>query len=194
MAFRIRFSLWLALAVGLFAIPILAEQRDRSREGTPPGWEQPPARDRDVGRQRPRPVPDFDQEEPRAGAEEAPGDATEEGMPAPRGGSAPDRMRDFAASRWRLGVYAYNTSTGVVISRVVPNSPAWNAGLERGDRIVTVSGYQVGYVNRVLHPLGEELQLRAGRNGHVRLLLQNSRNRQLVNRDVSLERRGPWNP
>ena len=191
---RIRLPLWLALAVGLFAIPILAAQRDRSREEPAPRWDQPPARDRDAGRQRPRPAPDFEQEEPRAGAEEAPGDATEEGMPAPRGGFAPDRTRGFAPSRWRLGVYAYNTSTGVVISRVVPNSPAWNAGLERGDRIVTVSGYQVGYVNHVLYPLGEELQLRASRNGRVRLLLQNSRNRQLVNRDVSLERRGPWNP
>lgn len=190
---RTRLPLWLALVVVLFAVPMLGAQRERSREGTPAEREQPAARDRDVGRARNRPAPGADLEEPGPAPEETPGDATEDGMPAPRAGLAPDRLQ-LAAPRWRLGVYAYNTSTGVVLSRVVPHSPAWNAGLEPGDRIVTVTGYQVGYVNRVLYPLGEELQARAGRNGRVRLLLQDRRSRQLINRDVQLEQRGPWNP
>jgi len=91
-----------------------------------------------------------------------------------------------APPRWWLGVYAYNTSGGVVITRVTPNSPAARAGLEPRDRIVTVEGYQVGYVQRRLYPLGPELQLRARPNGDVGLLVQNWRNGELTNMDVRL--------
>jgi S1-C subfamily serine protease len=87
-----------------------------------------------------------------------------------------------------LGVYAYNTSTGVVITRVAPRSPAADAGLERSDVIVTVDGFQVGHVNGQLYLLGDELQHRAGSNGRVQLLVQNWRDNQLVNLDVTLQR------
>jgi membrane-associated protease RseP (regulator of RpoE activity) len=92
-------------------------------------------------------------------------------------------------SSWWLGVYAYNTSTGVRVTRVVPDSPAWDAGLESGDRIVTVDGYQVGYVNGRLYSLGEELDRSAGPRGGVTLLVQNRRNGRLVNVEADLERR-----
>lgn len=40
---------------------------------------------------------------------------------------------------------ASNTDTGVVVTRVVPRSAASRLGLEPGDRIVTVGGFQVGW-------------------------------------------------
>jgi predicted metalloprotease with PDZ domain len=89
-------------------------------------------------------------------------------------------------ARWWLGVYAYNTPTGVVITRVVPNSPAARASLEPRDRIVTVEGYQVGYLQRRLYALGPELQLRADPSGRVLLLVQNWRNDELTNMNVRL--------
>jgi predicted metalloprotease with PDZ domain len=104
--------------------------------------------------------------------------------------AAPGQARVFPGftwpPQWWLGVYVYNTPTGVVITRVVPNSPAARAGLEPRDCIVTVEGYQVGYVHRRLYALGPELQLRADRNGEVRLLVQNWRNDELTNMEVQL--------
>jgi predicted metalloprotease with PDZ domain len=88
-----------------------------------------------------------------------------------------------------LGVFAYNTPTGVIITRVTPYGPASRAGLEPGDRIATVGGYQVGHVNHSLYPLGDELQLRADSQGRVRLLVQNQHDGELLNMDVRLERR-----
>jgi len=137
-------------------------------------------RERERGKPAPR----------RRGAEgQAEAEATEEGMPALRPGFS-DRQR-FFAGRWWLGVYAYNTNTGVVITRVLPGSPAARAGLERHDVIVTVDGYQVGFVGGLLYPLGDELQLRADRAGRVTFLVQNCRNDQLLVLPVRLERFGP---
>ncbi len=92
--------------------------------------------------------------------------------------------------QWKLGVYAYNTDTGVVITHVIPQSAAWRAGLEPGDRIVTVGGYQVGWIEHWLYPLGAELQRRADGYGGVQLLLQNVRNNELLTRRVQLDGRG----
>lgn len=91
-------------------------------------------------------------------------------------------------TQWKLGVYAYNTDAGVVITRVVRGGPAARAGLERGDTVVNVGGHQVGYVGDRLFPLGYELQHHAGQRGHVGLLVQNVRNRDLITLDVRLER------
>ena len=97
---------------------------------------------------------------------------------------------DWRGDRWVLGIYSQSTSTGVRVREVVPGSSASRAGLERDDVIVTVEGYQVGRVGRQSFPLGEELQIRAGRRGEVLLLVQNHRNGQLLNLPVQLERRG----
>ena len=116
-------------------------------------------------------------------------EGTEDGLPEARG-EAPDRRERLVVEpRWRLGVYAYNTPTGVVITRVAPGSPAWRVGLEPGDRIVTVSGYQVGFVGERVYYLGEELQLRAEPRGRVLLLVQNVRGNGLLNVPVQLESR-----
>ena len=71
---------------------------------------------------------------------------------------------------------------------VIRDTPAWDAGLETGDTIVTVDGYQIGFVNNQLYSLGDELQRRADRYGRVTLLVQNRRNGRLVNVDVQLDR------
>jgi S1-C subfamily serine protease len=91
---------------------------------------------------------------------------------------------------WKLGVWAYNTETGVVVTRVSPGSAAAREGLEPGDRIVSVGGYQVGYVGNLLYPLGFELNRHAGSRGEVLLLVQNVRGNELLNLDVRLDRGG----
>ncbi len=119
-------------------------------------------------------------------------EGTEEGMPKaplalpgqPGARLVPPEWRP----QWKLGVFAANTDTGVRVTRVIPGTPAQQAGLERGDTIVTIDGYQIGYVNGRPYPLGEELQRRAGRTGRVSLLVHNWRNGQLLNREVQLDR------
>jgi uncharacterized lipoprotein YbaY len=91
-------------------------------------------------------------------------------------------------ARWTLGVRVANLQTGTRITDVQPSSAAWRVGLETRDVIVTVNGYQVGFVNRQLYDLQTELNLRAGRSGAVRLLVWNHRNGELVNIDVRLDR------
>ncbi len=94
----------------------------------------------------------------------------------------------FRAPEWRLGVSTEDTAAGVVIRDVVRGSAAYRAGLERGDRIVAVAGYQVGIVDGRAYDLGDELQARASDRGRVRLLVQNARNRELLNLEVELDR------
>ncbi|MCU0962408.1 MAG: YbaY family lipoprotein [Pirellulaceae bacterium] len=114
-------------------------------------------------------------------------DATDRGAPSPR--IAPPRPgRPDRDGRWYLGVDVEHTDRGAVITRVVRQSPADRVRLEPRDAIVTVSGYQVGYVGSRLYPLDRELELRADRRGQVLLLVQNHRNGRLVNIPVRLER------
>jgi membrane-associated protease RseP (regulator of RpoE activity) len=89
---------------------------------------------------------------------------------------------------WKLGVWAYNTESGVVVTRVAADSPAARHGLERGDRIVSVTGYQVGYVGDLLYPLGYELRRQADGRGEVLLLVQNVRDKELLNLTVQVDR------
>ena len=58
---------------------------------------------------------------------------------------------------------------------------AQRAGLEAGDTIVTVEGYQVGYVSGRLYDMSEELARRVDRQGRVTLLVRNHRDGRLVN-------------
>ena len=156
--------------------------RDRDRDGAPDrarDRDREPDRDRDrgPGREVPR-----DRDRPE-------GEGLEEGMPEMRvvPGGPGGRIRPWPLT-WRLGVYAVNTPTGVRVTRVLPGTPAWSIGLEHGDVVVTVNGYQVGYVRGRLYPLGEELQRRAGPRGDVLLMVQDVRTDRLLNLDVTLER------
>lgn len=121
----------------------------------------------------------------------------EEGIPdvqartAP-GGALPRWIRP--RGDWKLGVWTSNSESGVVVARVAPGSAAARVGIESGDRIVSVGGYQVGYVGDLLYPLGFELQRQAGPRGDVLLLVQNVRNKELMNLNVQLDRGGRERP
>lgn len=157
----------------------IGRDRDRDRDF------QDEERDRFRGEEQDRPDRDRDRQRPRMREDE---EGTEEGMP--RAETVPPRLpgERFALLQWKLGVYAANTDTGVRITRVLPGSAAFRAGLERNDKIVAVDGYQIGYVNGRLYPLGEELQRRAGRSGRVTLLVQNWRDNDLLNVEAQLDR------
>lgn len=170
-------------AVCLAASPAAAQRSRPPERPTPEGADGPPARAR----------PDA---APQAGPRGAQGresqEESEDGWPGgmQERSAAPGQPRIAPGfpqpARWWLGIFAYNTSTGIVVTRVVPNSPAARAGLEPRDHIVTVEGFQVGYVHRRLYALGPELQLRAAPSGQVLLLVQNWRNGELTNMDVRL--------
>jgi uncharacterized lipoprotein YbaY len=80
---------------------------------------------------------------------------------------------------WKLGVLVENTTTGVKIRRVDAGSPAASAGLEVGDVIVNVGGYQVGYVGGRLFDVGEEFRRRVDNQGRVELLVRDVRTNSL---------------
>ena len=91
--------------------------------------------------------------------------------------------------KWRLGIYPEDTDTGVRITEVVRGSAAERAGLELNDRIISVHGYQVGYVNGVLYDCGQEFERHADDNGWVRVLVQNNRDGRLMNLPIQLDAR-----
>jgi hypothetical protein len=180
------------------------DDRDRDRDRDAPRAErdaEPTPRDAPPAERRDR---DADERDRREGRVRTPDDenaeGTEEGMPearvAPRVQPGGPGVMPYIRPQpgWRLGVFAVNRDNGVLITRVLPGTPAFRAGLERRDLIVTVNGYQIGYVTGRLYPLGDELQRRADRSGRVTLLVQDHRTGDLVNMDVRLERYGgiPW--
>jgi uncharacterized lipoprotein YbaY len=91
--------------------------------------------------------------------------------------------------RWKLGVYSKDTDTGVRIIQVVNGSAASQAGLEANDVIVSVGGYQVGYVNGQLYDCATEFERSANDQGWVSMLVQDSRSGRLRNLPVKLESR-----
>lgn len=111
----------------------------------------------------------------------------------PRLQIAPE-LRPRPDGEMSLGVEVRPAQVGYVINRVLPHTPAWRAGLEPGDRIVTVDGYQGGNVGHRFYDLQRELQLRAADDLAAVLLVQNVRNRQLVPVPVRFDHRGPLPP
>jgi uncharacterized lipoprotein YbaY len=63
---------------------------------------------------------------------------------------------------------------------VQPGSVAQQAGIEPGDVIITVAGYQVGFVGDRLHDLGDEIARRIDGSGRVAVLVRNHRSGGLV--------------
>ncbi|MFM8706672.1 MAG: YbaY family lipoprotein [Planctomycetia bacterium] len=79
-----------------------------------------------------------------------------------------------------LGIMARNTATGVEVVSVNQGSVAQSAGLQSGDTIVTVGGYQVGLVGDKLYDVGDEVSRRVAPNGQVPLLVRNGRTGTLL--------------
>jgi uncharacterized lipoprotein YbaY len=87
---------------------------------------------------------------------------------------------------WRLGVAIENVDTGVVLTDIERGMPAERAGLEKGDVIVNVGGFQVGYVNGALYDLGDEIRRRVDQQGKVDFLVFDQRTRRLQSLPVTL--------
>jgi uncharacterized lipoprotein YbaY len=87
---------------------------------------------------------------------------------------------------WRLGVAIENVDTGVVLTDVESGLPAERAGLERGDIIVNVEGFQVGYVDGALYDLGDEIRRRVDPQGQVNFLIYDQRQRRLQSLPINL--------
>ncbi len=92
-------------------------------------------------------------------------------------------------NRWRLGVYSKDLDIGCKIMDVVPGLAAQRAGLEAGDLIVGVNGYQVGYINGELYDCATEFERNADAQGWVTLLVQNVKDKTLMNVPVQLDSR-----
>jgi uncharacterized lipoprotein YbaY len=67
---------------------------------------------------------------------------------------------------------------------VAPGSVAQASGIEAGDTLVTVGGYQVGYVGDRLFDVGDELARRVDAAGGVTLLVRDGRTGTLENAAV----------
>jgi len=100
---------------------------------------------------------------------------------------APGQQNSTQLRKWRLGVYSKDMDTGVRIHNVVQGGAAHRAGLEANDQIISVNGYQVGYVNGQLFDCGTEFDRLADANGWVNILVQNNRDMKLINVPVQLE-------
>ena len=85
-------------------------------------------------------------------------------------------------SDWSLGAYIRNLDVGVQISDLVAGGSAEKFGLERGDVIVAVGGYQVGYVGNRLYDATDEIRKRVDQStGKVVVLVLDSRDHDLKN-------------
>jgi len=82
--------------------------------------------------------------------------------------------------RYPLGINVRNTTSGVEIVSVNPGGVGQRSGLEPGDVIVAVGGFQVGYVGDRLFDLGDEIARRMDGFGRVSLLVRNRRTGGLV--------------
>jgi hypothetical protein len=83
-----------------------------------------------------------------------------------------------------LGVYANPAEAGYRVYGVAPRTPAARAGIEPGDVILAVDGYQVGQLGRAFFSLWQEIQNRGEHDLHTVLLVRNVRNGQVLNLDV----------
>jgi len=98
-----------------------------------------------------------------------PGSVVVGGVPAPIAAAAP------RPAPLPLGIMARNTATGVEIVSVNPGSVAQASGLQAGDTIINVAGYQVGMVGDRVYDVGDEVARHINAAGQVPLLVRNGR-------------------
>jgi hypothetical protein len=77
--------------------------------------------------------------------------------------------------RWRLGIQVDDAPLGLRITDVTRNSPAFRFGLERGDYLLDVMGYPVGFHGSNYFPLADALNHFVRRDGWVNVLVWNRR-------------------
>jgi uncharacterized lipoprotein YbaY len=85
---------------------------------------------------------------------------------------APSAVPGARPATLPLGIMAQNTDAGVQVVSVNPGSVAQASGLQAGDTIIAVAGYQVGMVGDRLYDVGDELARRVNTAGQVPLLVR----------------------
>ena len=107
-------------------------------------------------------------------------------MQLPQWTGSPSAIQPIAPTwqNWQLGAYLTNTPNGVLVQQVVPGGIAANSGLKAGDVVVSVAGYQVGYVNGRAVDLVYEITRRVDTYGRVRLVVFDGFTRQLKSLDL----------
>jgi uncharacterized lipoprotein YbaY len=90
-----------------------------------------------------------------------------------------------------LGIMARNTPVGVEVVSVGAGTVAQAVGLEAGDTIVAVNGYQVGLVGDRLYDTGDEVARRINAANQVQLLVRKGRTGSLANVPVQFPAQGP---
>ena len=90
-----------------------------------------------------------------------------------------------------LGIMARNTPTGVDVVSVNPGSVAQASGLEPGDTVVAVNGYQVGLVGDRLYDTGDEISRRINSANQVQLLVRKGRTGALAILPAQFPTQGP---
>jgi membrane-associated protease RseP (regulator of RpoE activity) len=82
-----------------------------------------------------------------------------------------------------LGVASRPVADGVTVLRVVPDSSAWKLGIEAGDVIEAIDGFQVGLINGATFSLGSEIR-RSGET--VELRIRDARTGEVATRTASV--------
>ena len=77
--------------------------------------------------------------------------------------------------------YDLKSSKGVIVTKVIPNSPADNAGLNAGDIIIEIDGYKINNERTVF---GVFQEFRSGQEINVKLMRDNSE----ITRKMRLEK------
>jgi hypothetical protein len=85
------------------------------------------------------------------------------------------RLPQRPVPRWRLGIQVDDAPLGLRISDVSRNSPAFRFGLERGDYLLDVMGFPVGFHGNSYFPLADALNRSVRRDGWVNVLIWNRR-------------------
>lgn len=91
--------------------------------------------------------------------------------------------------RWRLGIQVDDAPLGLRITDVSRNSAAFRFGLQRGDYILDVMGYPVGFHGNNYFPLADALNHFVRRDGWVNILIWNRRTHSEEALWVQAERR-----
>ena len=104
-----------------------------------------------------------------------PGSVVVGGVPAPVAAPASVAAAASRPAPLPLGIMARNTATGVEVVSVNPGSVAQASGLQAGDTIINVGGYQVGMVGDRVYDVGDEVAKHVNAAGQVPLLVRNGR-------------------
>jgi hypothetical protein len=81
-----------------------------------------------------------------------------------------------------LGVVSQTTANGALITYVVRDSPAWKAGLQSGDVILSIDGYTVGIIDGLpYHPWSEVRRIKGAGVFKIK-----SRQGEIVSKTISL--------